>query len=260
MNAITEHAMPAEPVSNTDLEWQKWGEQDPYFAVITEPRFRSASLTTEAKQQFFDSGRRHVQYVLECCRQYLDPSTPIRRVLDFGCGTGRLALPFARQFESVVGVDISPAMLREAQRNAEAAGLNNITWAPSDDTLSAVQGRFDLVHSFITLQHLEPARARALFLRLIDLVDEGGVAAIQITYSNTALATSYGVLPPNLRIIPAQPSKPGEDPVMLMSLNSLSELAFVMQTRGIPRFSAEFTDHGGALGVFLFFRKSAPAV
>ena len=48
---------PQTPVSGTDLEWQKWGEQDPYFAVITEPRFRSANLTAEAKQQFFDSGR-----------------------------------------------------------------------------------------------------------------------------------------------------------------------------------------------------------
>jgi hypothetical protein len=150
-------------------------------------------------------------------------------------------------------------MLNEARRNAAEAGLTNITWAPSDDALSAVQGRFDLVHSFITLQHLETPRARTLFLRLIDLVEAGGVAALHITYSNAGLAATYGVLPPNLRIIPPPPSKDGEDPVMLMTLNSLSELAFIMQSRGVRRFGAEFTDHGGALGVFLFLGKPKAA-
>jgi SAM-dependent methyltransferase len=259
VNIPPEPAAPIEPAAGTDIEWQKWGEQDPYFAVITEPKFRSANLTAEAKQQFFDSGQRHVQYVLECCRPHFDPTVPIRRVLDFGCGTGRLVLPFARQFEHVVGVDISPAMLNEARRNATDAGLSNISWSLSDDALSAVQGRFELVHTFITLQHLETPRARTLFLRLIDLVNEGGVAALHITYSNSGLAPTYGVLPPNLRIIPPPPSKAGEDPVMLMTLNSLSELAFIMQSKGIRRFSAEFTDHGGALGVFLFFGKPKAA-
>lgn len=48
---------------------------------------------------------------------------------------------------------------------------------------------------------------------------------------------------------------PPADPEMLMNPYNLSELAFMLQTAGVASFSVEFTDHGGELGVFLFFRK-----
>ena len=167
---------------DTDAEWEKWGERDPYFAVLTDPKFRSGNLSDEVRLEFFDSGRLHVNHVLDACHRYVNPHLRRGSVLDFGCGTGRLVLPFAEQFEHVTAVDVSQAMLREARRNAEAAGLKNITWLPSDDSLSAVHGRFDLVHSVITLQHVDVPRGRALFARLVELVAEGGVGAIQITY------------------------------------------------------------------------------
>ena len=45
------------------------------------------------------------------------------RLLDLGCGTGRLLLPFARQGFPVLGVDLSEEMLRVAGSKAAAAGL-----------------------------------------------------------------------------------------------------------------------------------------
>ncbi len=44
-------------------------------------------------------------------------------VLELACGTGRLTLPLARQNIDIVGIDISPAMIRTAQEKAERAGL-----------------------------------------------------------------------------------------------------------------------------------------
>ena len=49
------------------------------------------------------------------------------------------------------------------------------------------------------------------------------------------------------------------DPEMQMNPYQLSELAFLLQSAGIPGFQAQFTDHGGELGVFLFFKKPAAA-
>ena len=40
----------------------------------------------------------------------------------------------------------------------------------SDDTLSAVEGSFDLVHSCIVLQHIEIPRGRQLFAQLVGKV------------------------------------------------------------------------------------------
>ena len=45
------------------------------------------------------------------------------RLVDLGCGTGRLLLSFARRGHRVVGVDLSAAMLTVAADKAKGAGL-----------------------------------------------------------------------------------------------------------------------------------------
>ena len=45
------------------------------------------------------------------------------RLIDLGCGTGRLLIPFARRGFECVGVDLSDAMLAIARDKAERAGV-----------------------------------------------------------------------------------------------------------------------------------------
>ncbi len=49
-----------------------------------------------------------------------------RTLLDVGCGPGTLALPLARQLETVVALDYSAAMLDQLKARAAAEGLSNI--------------------------------------------------------------------------------------------------------------------------------------
>ncbi len=44
-------------------------------------------------------------------------------LIDLGCGTGRLLVPFARRGFRVLGVDLSEEMLRVAGEKAAAAGV-----------------------------------------------------------------------------------------------------------------------------------------
>jgi hypothetical protein len=44
------------------------------------------------------------------------------------------------------------------------------------------------------------------------------------------------------------------DPEMQMNYYNLSELTFVLQRAGVRWFHTELTDHGGALGAFLYFQ------
>lgn len=58
-------------------------------------------------------------------------------VLDVGAGTGRFALPLARQCRAVTLLDHSPAMLAVASAKAAAAGISNVsfveaTWEEAD--------------------------------------------------------------------------------------------------------------------------------
>jgi hypothetical protein len=41
---------------------------------------------------------------------------------------------------------------------------------------------------------------------------------------------------------------------MLMSAYGATEVMFMLQKSGVQRVHVEFTDHGGELGMFLFFR------
>ena len=269
---------------STDQEWENWGARDPYFGVLTLPEFRSGALTAQAKDTFFSSGRDHVSYVLDVSRRALDPAFAPRDVLDFGCGVGRLVVPFAALAPRVVGMDISPSMLAEARRNCDERGASYAELVPSDDTLSAAPGEFDLVHSCIVLQHLEVARGRALFAALVGKVRAGGIGALHVTYGWDIYATNFGQPPvpeaapvaphpgplsqakawlrhlllPAPADLPAPKSEVTPDPEMQMNYYNLSELMFVLQQAGVRQVHTECTDHGGALGAFLFFRK-APA-
>lgn len=264
------------PAGDTDAAWRAWGRQDPYFGVITDQRFRRESLDDAALEAFFRSGRSHVNHVLQVCRAQLNPKFAPKRVLDFGCGVGRVLVGFAELAEEVVGVDISEAMLSEARANCERRGAKGVVLCESDDDLSRVDGRFDLVHSVLVLQHIEPLRVRRIVGQLCARLADGGIAALHVTYAKGWFGESFGQEPapaaapePTLRQRlamaraalfarpPAVSRHVGHDPEMLMFPHRLNDLLFSAQRAGARTCHLEFTDHGGELGVFLFFQRKA---
>jgi SAM-dependent methyltransferase len=242
---------------STDSAWEEWGKRDPYFGVITDPKFRRKHLSEQSRQEFFESGRVHVDYIMKMVRNHVDKTLEPKRILDFGCGVGRTLLAFAAIGQEVVGLDVSPSMLQEARQNCEEFGARNVSLLPSDDDLSLLTGQFDLIHSCIVFQHIQAARGSAIFSKLLQYLRPAGVGAVQVTYSKSQFASTNGVPPPVIGspvtssgIAPAH-----TDPEMQMNPYNMNEWLFLMQRNGISRFQAEFTDHGGELGLFFFFQK-----
>jgi ubiquinone/menaquinone biosynthesis C-methylase UbiE len=67
------------------------------------------------------------------------------RVLDAGCGPGRLTIPLARHVGpsgEVIPLDLQDGMLRRVRRRAAEAGLSNVrtVLAPLDRDISVLQG------------------------------------------------------------------------------------------------------------------------
>ncbi|MDP2918249.1 MAG: class I SAM-dependent methyltransferase [bacterium] len=48
------------------------------------------------------------------------------RLLDLGCGTGQLIIPFAKHFEEVIGLDPEQEMLNEARKQIDKANIKNV--------------------------------------------------------------------------------------------------------------------------------------
>lgn len=75
---------------------------------------------------------------------------PEDRILEIGCGVGTLSLPLARRVAHLTGVDQERAAIRDAWRNARAAGVENVAFRTGDGEkalrrLLAKRFRADLV-------------------------------------------------------------------------------------------------------------------
>jgi SAM-dependent methyltransferase len=246
---------------STDAEWERWAKQDPYYGVLAQDRFRTKNLTDEVRQEFFQSGKDQVDYILRLVRRRLDREFSPVRVIDFGCGTGRMLIPLARNAELAVGIDASESMLAEASRNCDREGVANVTLLRSDDTLSLLQGKYDFIHSVIVFQHIPVVRGILIFRSLLNHLADGGVGAIQFTYARSKYTASYGRMP--VRPIGAAYKAMRQyirrifrnrDPEMQMNCYSINDLLFIVQAAGISDLFAEFTDHGGYFGVYIYFQ------
>ena len=77
-----------------------------------------------------------------------------KEILDFGGGTGLLALPLAKQSKSVTLVDISEKMLEQARLKAEQQEIKNIQFLEQDLLENPLKQEFDLIVVSRVLHHM----------------------------------------------------------------------------------------------------------
>lgn len=160
--------------------WRRLGAEEPYFGVLTSEKFRRNNFNDALKEEFLQTGEKHVEEALAQSKRVFGDGLRLGRALDFGCGVGRLTMPLARRFEGVTAVDISPAMIEEARKNCSERGIENVTFVLSDDRLSQVEGAYDFINAYIVFEHIEAGRGLRLIGLLLGLLAPGGVAAIDL--------------------------------------------------------------------------------
>jgi SAM-dependent methyltransferase len=92
----------------------------------------------------------------------LVPAEPQSRWLDVACGPGLISRAMASRVGFVSGVDLTPAMIEEAQRRAREDGADNVDFALGDATaLDLPDASFDGAITRLSLHHV-PAPARVV--------------------------------------------------------------------------------------------------
>jgi len=166
--------------------WEEIGTSEAYWAVATHDKFRAANLNSDLKEDFLESGREHIEEVFATFRELLGDDLRPENAIDYGCGVGRLLLPLAERSKRAIGVDISSAMLKEAKQNATAAGRTNAAFQTVDEFLRDEGVEYDLVHTYIVLQHINPTIGYSVIAKLLERLKSGGYAMIHTTFKDTS--------------------------------------------------------------------------
>ncbi|HEV7237925.1 MAG TPA: methyltransferase domain-containing protein [Thermoanaerobaculia bacterium] len=236
--------------------WDAFAAREPYFAVLTEPRFLRARFDAAAEADFFQSGDEYVSdlygTVLASVAQHFAPLT----VLEYGCGVGRLLIPFGRRAEKVTGVDISPAMLDAARHHIERAGVRNVELLTTDQF--ETDGRtFDLVNCFLVFQRLRRADGLELLRKLVRRVREGGVGVFHLPYRAhvsplVRVARETRARVPGVNAVAnVLRRKPASTPLIESNTYDLNDVLAVLQEHHFDAPHLVFTRHGELDGVIV---------
>jgi SAM-dependent methyltransferase len=164
-----------------------------------------------------------LQMIVEAARP-----EPEDTVLDVACGGGIVVCAFAPHVRRAAGIDVTPAMLDEAQRLAQEKGLANVEWRQGDvNSLPFEDGSFTIVVTRFSVHHFpDPA---AVLREMARVCAPGGRLVVVDMYASEdpAKAAEFNRLE-RLR-----------DPSHMRSLN-LAELRGLFGEAGLPEPEASF--------------------
>jgi len=93
--------------------WEKWAQADPLYSILTDLTKKENKWDQE---EFFKTGRDYSSLFFQKCDALKIPINYEGKVLDFGCGVGRLTIYLAEKFKEAIGIDISPTMIEKANQ------------------------------------------------------------------------------------------------------------------------------------------------
>lgn len=246
--------------------WEEIGARDPYFGVFGNPHFQREQLTQKRRDAFFALGAAHVDWIQTVLERHFNRTAPFGRVLDYGCGVGRMAFAFASRAQEVVGIDLAPAMIAEAKSQAERLHATNVRFALVADMAEVCNGNFDLVHSYITFQHIPRQLGMQIAQQLIDRLTPTGVGILHFTYQRNAslpmrtrLSLGLRHRAPWLAALVRKLRSPRALPATMINSYSLQEIMSWLYANGVRESYVQLTNLGLYAAVIVFFRRSDQA-
>jgi SAM-dependent methyltransferase len=154
--------------------WDRRAEDDAFFFVDDRLTYGDPDL-----ERFWAGGEKDLDTLLGCVDASLEASD---RVVEIGCGVGRLTRVIASRCASVKAVDVSERMLALAREHNASA--TNVRWVLGDGgSLQGIESASaDVVISHVVFQHIPDPSITLGYVREIGRVlRPGGWAAFQVS-------------------------------------------------------------------------------
>lgn len=247
-------------MSKVKEKWEFYGENDPYFAVLTFDKYKAENLNEDYKKEFFETGEEHFVKIWKTVESHYKNEFKPKKALDFGCGVGRLVVPLANRCETVTGIDISQKMLAEARENCKIRNLHNTEFFQTDDFLTYPADDYDFIHSFIVFQHINPKIGEKIIENLVGRLAGGGVGVLHLTYFNPGSKLNWFRFKlyrdfPIVNGLKNLIKRTKQEPCIPMYLYDLNSVLAILQRNNCHKTVIKFSDHG-FYGAVIFFQKN----
>jgi SAM-dependent methyltransferase len=147
------------------------------------------------EEEFFLSGERDVRDLVD---PYLSDAQFVprdKRMLELGCGVGRMTFPLANRFGTVEAIDISGEMIQRANELQARLGIANVRFQLGNgkDLRPYPDESMDFAFSFIVFQHIPEISIILNYVREIGRVlKKGGLFRFQVNgYRRLNLPLGY---------------------------------------------------------------------
>lgn len=153
-------------------EWEVSAKNDALYAIASVKGKRGGKWSPE---DFFAKGEVYLSYI----ETLLEDVPKESKILDVGCGAGRITRALAKRFGHVTGVDVSQTMIKLAKElcadveNAEFKLGDGIGFPVSDNSI-------DLIVSFQVLQHVHSPALPIIFQSCYKTLKNSGLVILHV--------------------------------------------------------------------------------
>lgn len=168
--------------------WNALSKEDAMFYILTNKDKRGGAWNLH---EFLDTGQNQWQRFKNLLSHYgLERVYSSKKgiAVDIGCGMGRVTLAMCKDFEQVIGVDVSEDMIEKANVNMSTLRVKNCEFLVNNgaDLFGIPDQSVDFCFSYLTLQHC-PSRKQVLYYisEFSRVLKVDGVALFQFRVAST---------------------------------------------------------------------------
>jgi 2-polyprenyl-3-methyl-5-hydroxy-6-metoxy-1,4-benzoquinol methylase len=162
-------------------EWAQFGEENPFWSVLTDEKFKSGVINNDLITDFYESGRKDAE-LIDVFSSRNEVAAPRGGIcVELGSGVGRVTKHLAERFDTVIAIDISQAHLKICESHLNACGIKNVEYMvlKNPESINDLTP-YDYFFSTIVLQHNPPPVQKYLLDKLLWKARQGAGALFQL--------------------------------------------------------------------------------